>query len=110
MDSRLIYARSKYFISSVQWHRHGDSEWLYCGDGKDVKLGFINSQIEHHFSEDFLYVSWTRTESFMTSKEFVMEIVSKIWGEHNKFSIWDRDFKKVIEFDCYIGILRLGEK
>ena len=85
-----------------------DSEWTYFGDGSEVNRSIVNDGINYHFTDDnFLYVSWTRQQSFEVNKSQTIELIEELLGKET-FFIWDTKFKKVIEFNR-IGVMRRGQ-
>ncbi|MDI3321178.1 hypothetical protein [Pinibacter soli] len=107
MDSRLIYEANKKAIGKVDWVRQADSEWVYCGVKEDFKNELIASEFNEFFNEGSFYFSKTRKDSFECAKPDLMKHVEELIGVSG-FCIWDKEFKKVIEFNA-IGTFRKGE-
>lgn len=109
MDSRLIYIVSRHSISKIEWLNptKENGAWIFVGDGDEVKKSFVFKCISEHFTDNILYVSWTRNGSIETSKENIESAIKDILGKAD-FFIWDIQFKRVIEFN-ESGVMRLGE-
>lgn len=89
------------------WQRNysADSEWFYIGDDT-LKL---NSLIDLVFADEQpLYLVTDRHSSKQLSKSETFENTKNLL-EKTQFSIWDLNFKKVIEFNK-IGVYRIGEQ
>ena len=109
MESRLIYKVS-HSINKVEWLNTTveSGAWIYIGNGDEMRKQFIISSINEYFAIDnMLYVSWTRNGSKEVLKENIENEVGNILGVDH-FSIWDTDFKKVIEFNK-TGVMRFGK-
>ncbi|MDH7460151.1 hypothetical protein QEG73_02635 [Chitinophagaceae bacterium 26-R-25] len=107
MDSRLIYEANKKGISKVDWIKQDGSEWAYCGLKDDFRYELIESEFNEFFNQDVFCFSTTRKGSFECARPELMKYVQEMIGV-NAFVIWDKDFKKVIEFNT-IGTFRKGE-
>jgi hypothetical protein len=94
-------------VKSLGVKATSDSEWIYFGDGTNVKKTIVVEIINTHFIESRLLVSWTRQESFQVERDEIEKSIERILGLES-FLIWDTNFKKVIEFN-HIGVLRVGE-
>lgn len=107
MTSRLIYEASKHSKGNVEWIKHSDSEWLYCGVVEDFKGNLLSDHINNHLQDETLYVSINRNESFKIKKNETLAVISEIIGTKD-FFIWTSTFKNVIEFNR-IGVFRKGK-
>ncbi len=108
MNSRLIYISNEKLKPLVSWPLLNDSEWIYFGVGNELYLELIRQTIERHLHEETLYVSWMRDQSFECSKAEIINSIKPLLGIED-FTIWDKSFKSVIEFNK-IGVLRCGKK
>ena len=112
MESRLIYKLTRYRTNDIEIHwlnsTFENGAWIYIGDGEQINREFVLKKINEHFTDNILYVSWTRNESIEMSKENIESAIKGILGEHD-FSIWDSKLRKVIQFNKN-GVMRLGEK
>ena len=108
LESRLIYKVS-HSISNIYWSNptKENGAWVYIGNGDELKTAFVFKCISEHFADNILYVSCTRSKSLQTSKDNIEAAIKDILGNHD-FTIWDTQFKKVIEFNKN-GVMRLGE-
>ncbi|MFL5787125.1 MAG: hypothetical protein ACJ748_03660 [Flavisolibacter sp.] len=107
MDSRLIYSSSAGLKHKINWRKAEGEEWIYYGNGNEVKKDLVIQKIQEHFNNKILYVAFTREGSFITDTENVIERIESILGISD-FLIWDSKFKSAMEFS-YIGVLRVGE-
>lgn len=108
MDSRLIYIATERMKHKISWTRPTvDSEWTYFGRGSEVNRNIVNESIKNHFTENALYVCYTRPQSFEADKSNIMNLVKGLLGKED-FFVWDTKFTKVIEFNK-IGVMRKGE-
>jgi hypothetical protein len=106
MDSRLIYEANKKAIGKVDWIEQTDSEWAYCGVKDDFKYESVDAELNIFFDDDAFYISITRKDSFECRKPELMKHIDEFIGVKG-FCIWDREFKKVVEFNN-IGTFRKG--
>ena len=109
MESRLIYKVS-HSIYKIEWLNPTaeNGAWIYIGIGGEMRKQFIISSINEYFSVDnVLYVSWTRNGSKVVLKENIENSIDNILGVGD-FSVWDTNFKKVIEFNK-TGVMRFGK-
>ena len=108
MESRLIYKVS-HSLHKIEWLNNTveNGAWVFVGSGDDMRKEFIIRRIDEYFVDGTLYVSWTRNESKEVKKENIEYAIENILGVHD-FSIWDTNFKKVIEFNKN-GVMRFGE-
>lgn len=107
MDSKNIYISSQVFSRKTLWLRNhsADSEWFFIGSDTS-KLNVI---IDSFFAEEqALYLVTDRHNSKQLSKSETLENAKDLL-EKTQFSIWDFNFKKVIEFNK-IGVYRIGEQ
>ncbi len=72
-----------------------------------MRKEFIIKSIDEYFVDNTLYISWTRKESKEVRKENINDAIENILGVHD-FSIWDTNFKKVMEFNKN-GVMRFGQ-
>ncbi|MBK7292048.1 MAG: hypothetical protein KBF82_13320 [Chitinophagaceae bacterium] len=107
MESKLIYIASEKLKGKIKWPKVSDGEWIYFGAGNEIKNDIVIEKINSHFSEQLLYVSWTRQDSFQTNRKEVFENIKHILGVQD-FVIWNSSFSKAIEFNK-IGVLRCGK-
>ena len=84
-----------------------DNEWIYFGDGKGVNENIVIEAIISHFKDDSLFLVSTRQDSFKINQKDKERIIGEVQKFTNLF-IWDKNFKRVIEFN-YIGVMRCGE-
>ena len=107
MEPRLIY-KVAHSITKIEWLNTTveNGAWVFIGDGPELKKEFIFKSIEEFFSDNTLYVSWTRTGSKAVLKNNIELELKGILGE-NDFSIWDSKFEKVVEFKS-TGVMRFG--
>ena len=101
MDAHLIYSSSSHMKSVVTW-----SEWVYCGIGDDIKEDVIEKTVNEYFQGSLLYFVTNRKESEEMNKMKIFEMIKTRLGQI-EISIWDSNFKKVIEFNK-IGVMRSG--
>lgn len=108
MESRLIYIVS-HNISKIEWLNptFENGAWIYIGNDEEMRKDLIFKSINDHFTDNVLYVAWTRNGSREVSKANIELGIEDILGRFN-FSIWDTKFKKVIQFNKN-GVMRLGE-
>ena len=106
MDSKLIYIANEKMKSQVDWPKTTDSEWIYFGAASEVNFDIVRQKINSHFTEQLLYISSTRQDSFQTNKENALENIKHILGVQD-FVVWNSSFTKAIEFNK-IGVLRCG--
>src|SRR5690606_37418393 len=109
MDSRLIFVVTDRLRSKMEWLNPTieNGSWVYIGNDSETRKEFIFKCINEHFTDNELYVSWTRNGSRKVSKETIEFAVDDILGKYD-FSIWDTKFKRVIEFSKN-DVMRLGE-
>lgn len=109
MDSRLIFVVTCKLHHKIKWLNPTieNGAWVYVGNALETRKEFIFKCVNGHFTDDELYISWTRAGSCKVPKESIEAAVDDILGIYD-FSIWDTKFKRVIEFNK-IGIMRLGE-
>jgi len=107
MESRLIYIMSEKRKPQVLWVRHTDTEWVYFGDGKEVKHHIVKEILDNHFSEKYLCVCLTRIGSFEVCKDEFFDKTAGYLGYQN-FIIWNASFDLTVEFNR-IGVLRVGQ-
>lgn len=109
MESRLIYKVSRHCLQNIEWLNATveNGAWVYIGNGYEIRKEFILSSISEYFADEILYISWTRNGSKEIPKETIETAIENMLGVDN-FSIWDINFKKVIEFDK-MGVMRLGK-
>ncbi len=104
MDSKNIYISTQTFKKKVSWLANGtDSEWNFIGNDL-IKLKLL---IDSFFEKEqrFYFV----TDRHHSSEEEKIKIYeySSLLIEKQDFSIWNRQFNKVIEFNK-IGVYRIG--
>ena len=105
MESRLIYESNKTYLDKVIWKIfQNESEWNFIGiDIDEEKLLEI---IAKNFSDDNLYIVLNRNDSDEINKIELPKKILEIFRDVN-FTIWDKDFQKVIEFNKN-GVFRIG--
>ncbi len=105
MDSRLIYKASRHL--QPLWKNEGmDDGWMYFGDDKKINGELIIAEINSHLTTSELLLVLDRTSSKKIARESAFESIK----EHlllRDFSLWDIDFKHVVEFNR-IGVFRKG--
>jgi hypothetical protein len=109
MDSRNIFESNKTFINKVQWDKTGidpKSEYFTYDLNNEKSMLDLNKVIEQFFISDVIHVSTVRKESFSTQKTELLEKIINLFGKED-FSIWNENFKKVIEFRK-MGVYRKG--
>jgi len=108
LESRSIYKVS-HSINKINWLNPTieNGAWIYIGTGDEIRRELIFTSINEHFTNSVLYVSWTRNGSKEVSKADIERSIDDILGVYD-FSIWDINFKKVIEFNKS-GVMRIGE-
>jgi len=104
MDPHLIYTISRSIKDNkIHWIKaSNDSEWVHFGVNKQIAIDII----DNHFSNELLYVVFTRRKSVQTAKIDIEKMISALFGFQN-FSIWDAEFKKIAQFNS-IGTVRIG--
>jgi hypothetical protein len=106
MDSRILYKTSEHLFHKVEWIRHDNNEWLYCGLSNDFNDGLVNTHLKEHFSDNSLYFILTRAGCYeFDLNDALLEIKGHI-NDHT-FSIWNTSFTKVMQFNL-IGVFRKG--
>lgn len=109
MEARLIFESNKAYLPKVGWLRptdNSDSEWIHIGTGKKLDRKLIGGKIDTHIGSKLLFVCSTRTTSHQIDKNlFETQLNSLV--DISDFTLWDEEFKRVIEFN-HIGVLRLG--
>ena len=106
MDSRIIYESNKTYHYKIEWLMPtigSESEWIYLNNENSIQ-----EMIESYFDSEILFVSFTRNESFQTEKTNILGKIKEYLKTQN-FSIWNKEFSKVLEFNK-IGIYRKGIK
>ncbi|WP_143065357.1 hypothetical protein [Mucilaginibacter sp. OK283] len=94
--------------NKIIWTKYtAGSEWLYWGDIDNMNRKLVTDAINVHFSEETLYIVTTRIGSRPATKYTVEEDILSLLCVHN-FTIWDKAFKQVIEFNK-IGTMRCGQ-
>ena len=109
MDSRIIFESAKTYIRSVNWMKpkiDAESEWIHISNNNDVTT--IECIIQDYFITDHLYVAVKRNDSFESDKKSIIHKIQPLLGKAD-FTIWNRSFQKVIEFNK-IGVYRKGIK
>ncbi len=108
MDSGLIY-KVTHNIANIEWLNttFENGAWIYFGHGEEANKQFVVDNINEYFADEtILYVSWTRTGSKEILKENVEFELADVLGLED-FSIWNSNFKRVIDFKG-IGVMRFG--
>jgi len=90
----------------IIWPNDQHLGWTYFGAGNEVKYDFVIELINKHFSDEMLYVCWTRQKSFTVEKQNILSEIKSLIGNEN-FIVWDTLFSKAIEFNK-IGVLKCG--
>lgn len=89
------------------WKNEGmDDGWMYFGDDKKINGELIIAEINSHLTTSELLLVLDRTSSKKIARESAFESIK----EHlllRDFSLWDIDFKHVVEFNR-IGVFRKG--
>jgi len=108
LESRLIYIVS-HNQNKIEWLNVTveNGAWIYIGNGDELRKEFINKSIDEYFVDSRLYIAWTRNGSKQVPKKNIVYAINNILGSEN-FSIWDTNFKRVIEFNK-MGVMRFGE-
>lgn len=109
MESRLIYKTSQHYIHKVEWlnRTYENGGWIFIGDGDNVDKKQVLNSIAKHLTDEILYISFTRNDSRIAPKTDIELAIADILGRYD-FSIWDRDFKHVINFNKN-GVMRVGK-
>ena len=98
---------SERLITKIKWPEDENLGWTYYGAEDKVKLDIVMETLNRHFSDDSLYVCWTRQNCFEVSKENILSEVNNILG-YEDFRIWNKSFTRAIQFNK-IGVLKCGE-
>jgi len=107
VESSLIYAASDKLKYKVNWLAvTSESEWSYFGSGNHVNKPLVLKNIIDYFPESSLFIAINRKDSIQVDKADIEKALDKILGFKN-FLIWDKQFKRVIEFND-IGTMRQG--
>lgn len=106
MESRLIYESNKTYLDKVIWKIfQNESEWNFIGN-ENVDTEKLLEIITKNFSDDNFYIVLNRNDSDEINKSELPKKILEIFRDVN-FTIWDKNFKKVIEFNKN-GIFRIG--
>ncbi|MCO6176400.1 hypothetical protein NHF50_15225 [Flavobacterium sp. NRK F10] len=111
LDSRMIYETNKAYQNKIKWLKQSpesESEWMYINFDNTDYENCIHEIIVRYFNSEILFVSINRNDSFQTDRMTTIAKIKTYLKTHN-FSIWDKDFSKIIEFNK-IGILRKGSR
>lgn len=89
------------------WENEGiDGGWMYFGDDKKIKSEFIIAEINNHLTTSEILLVLDRSTSKKIARKSAFESIK----EHllvRHFSLWDIDFKRVVQFNL-IGVFRKG--
>lgn len=105
MDSRLIYSATDTLKHKLNWNKNEDEEWIHFGTGKEIDSKKILKKITEHFTDDEIYIVYSRTESGLLKDN--QDLFYSLLGNKN-FFLWNKELTKAMEFN-YVGILRYGE-
>lgn len=104
MDSKNIYISTQTFIKKVFWLTNGnDSEWNFIGNDL-IKLKLL---LDSFFEREQRFYFVTDRHHSCEEEKIKIYAFSSLLIEKQDFSIWNRQFNKVIEFNK-IGVYRIG--
>jgi hypothetical protein len=109
MDSALIHKQSEKLKHYVEWMKPGETEWIYCGAGEEIKADIVQKEFDEFFDNtNFFNIAITRGKSFSTDKAHLFSSLTKSIGSI-KFFVWTEDYQKAMEFSRS-GVFRKGNR
>ena len=107
MDAKNIFIASQAMQRKVEWERQSkDSEWAFIGEPSELTLDLIQSRIDHHFSDDTVFVVTDRHNSKAVSRVDASAAVRGLL-EVGDATLCDPKFSRFMVFSK-IGVVRQG--